>query len=344
MKSQPFWLAFLQNSEFQMGIFKNKNQDSGKTPILKAAVKQVQQKVVEAAKNPALKNVAKVGAAIATGGVSLVADKKVQQKVKEVAKSPALKKVGKVALAVGTGGVSLLANKDNRQKIAQVAKKVATTAKTSAGKVANAGKKVASIALFLPLMPVAIVFLKRRGIKPEKDPEKLILQVYNEMSKKSFGLTEQGDEFDFAGGDVMEFGYADEVEVESYGVVPITPQMIILVVQFLKTIFDAIKAKKAAKQPLSPDEQQMMDAAPAIEEALTEAQQAAGEVLAQSQAEAGAIENQGAANALNVLNGGDPPSDGSGSDSDGIMSGNKKWIFIGLLIIVLFFLFLKFKK
>jgi flagellar biosynthesis/type III secretory pathway protein FliH len=99
------------------------------------------------------------------------------------------------------------------------------------------------------------------------------------------------------------------------------------VIQFLKGIFDTIKAKKAASQPLTADEQTILDKGPEIEKELSAAKDAAAEALAESQKAAAEIENKGANDALDVLNG---------------EGGSKmKWILIIVVVIVILYLFLK---
>ncbi|TAJ75202.1 MAG: hypothetical protein EPO42_14195 [Gallionellaceae bacterium] len=348
-----------------------------KKKILKTALKKVATKVkTAAAKKPKLAKALKAVTAVSTGGVSLLADKKSREKLKKVASNPKLKKIVKGVAAVSTGGVSLLADKKNREKVANAAKKVGAAASTAAKKVANAGKKVATVALFLPFMPLALIFLKRRGIKPSKKPDEIITQVHNEMSKKSFGLVPGGDSFEYAA-DVHEFGYADEAE--SYGIVPVTPGMVMAVIGFLKSIFQSIKAKRAKGEALSADEQEILNQAPEIEQNLTEAKQLASEVLDSSEAQAKEIEDKGAKEATEIVktsvgataSGGgvaspeeiaasaEAKADAASEkikkegaeDKDGILDAgkadegsNKKKIFIVIAIIVAILLFLKFRS
>lgn len=282
-----------------------------KKKVLKNALKKVAAKVqTAAAKKPKLAKVLKGVAAVSTGGASLLADKKSREKLKKAASNPKLKKVLKGVAAVSTGGASLLLDKKNRQKVAGAAKKVAAVAGNAAKKVANAGKKAATIALFLPFMPVALIFLKRRGIKPSKKPAEVIVQVHNEMSKKSFGMVPGGDSFEYAA-DVSDFGYADEQE--SYGLVPVTPGMIMAVIGFLKSIFQSIKNKKAKGEALSAEEQEIMNDAPEIEQNLSEAQDLAADVLDKSEAQAAAIESKGISQAVDIVEG---AKSGSGDAAD----------------------------
>lgn len=219
------------------------------------------------------------------------------------------------------------ATKNISQTTVAAAKKVAVAASNVAQKTLQVGKKVATLSLFLPMAPIAIVFLKSRGIKPSLKPEEMILQVYNEITKKSFGFNPDDYENSFGYGGDDEFGYADENR--AYGVVPVTPEMIIAVISFLKAIFKKIKEKKAAKQALTADEQAVMDQAPAIEQGLTEAKEIAGEVLDDSEALAAAQREKGANDALSILNGG---------------GGSMKWILIILVIVVLVYFFVIKKK
>lgn len=155
-------------------------------------------------------------------------------------------------------------------------------------KILDKGKEKALVLLFLPFTALAHAFLKRRGIKPGKTPQEVIVQVYNETKKKNFGLADAPqDVFDYSltGG---ELGIIDQMgfSENEFGFVPITPAMVTTVIQFLKTAFDAIKAKKAAGQPLSKDEQAISDMAPQIEKDLSELKDKAAAVDAQAQKEA----------------------------------------------------------
>jgi hypothetical protein len=221
----------------------------------------------------------------------------------------------KVGQTVKTGATNV------KQATVKTAQKVAVKAATAAKKVLKAGEKVASISLFLPLKPLAKVFLKRRGITPASKNEEMIVQVYNEITKKSFGLIEGGDSFDYSG-EAMEYGYADNFG-KSFGMIPITPEMILAVVKFLKVIFDSIKAKKAKGEKLSSEEQDVLNSAPEIEAGLSEAKDSAEQILAQSTSKAAEIEQKGADDALSILNG----------------EGNKKWILIIVIVIIIIIYF-----
>ena len=103
--------------------------------------------------------------------------------------------------------------------------------------------------------------------------------------------------FDYVSAD--EFGYADEME--SYGVIPVTPGMIVAVIQFLKTIFETIKNKRAKGEPLTADEQEIFDMAPEIEQGLGEAKEAASQVITETESQAASIEAKGAQTATAVI-------------------------------------------
>jgi hypothetical protein len=165
-------------------------------------------------------------------------------------------------------------------------------------KLKTAGTIAALMPMFLPFVPIAIIFLKRKGVKPSLKPKELLLQVYNETKKKSFGLaTNPKDSFDY-GYTEGEFGYLDELGYteNEYGFVAISATMIMGVISFLKTVFDKIKAKKeaAAKAEaegrpipddakLSPEEQKISDIAPQLEKELESAKEKAAEVDKQTQ-------------------------------------------------------------
>lgn len=205
--------------------------------------------------------------------------------------------------------------------VKQAAQKVASTAAAAANSVKNAAIKVASLTVFIPMIPVAKIFLKKNNIVPASKNDEILLQVYNLMNKKNFGYASEPDSFD-----IVHAAYQNgSGGVESFGLIPITPEMILMVVQFLKSVFDTIKAKKAAKQALTPDEQAVMDKAPEIESALADAQASAAATLAAADEKAKKIEQDGADSALNILGGG--------------MTTGKILLIIALVLLILFFVF-----
>jgi predicted PurR-regulated permease PerM len=248
------------------------------------------------------------------------------KKVNTVVKT-ATKNVAQTTQAAvkNVGQTTQTATKNIGSTTANIVKKVATTAATAAKKVVQVGQKVATLSLFLPMIPIALVFLKTRGIKPAKKPEDILAQVYNEISKKSFGYADHSDSFGFVS-DENEQGYVEENE--SYGFV-VTAAMVIAVIGFLKAIFEKIKAKKAAKQALSADEQEIMDQAPEIEAGLTEAKEVAGSVLDDAEAQAAAIEQKGVKDSMDILSGN---------------TGNAMKIGLVILVILVLLYFFVFKK
>lgn len=204
-------------------------------------------------------------------------------------------------------------------KTVEAAKKVATAAANTAKKVVNGADKAASIVLFAPLRPLAVIFLKRKGITPGKTNEEIIAQVYNQISKKSFG---------YAGPDLFDFE-ADPSEADSftYGFA-LTSEIVVSVITFLSTIFASIKAKKASGEPLSKEESDVLDNAPAIEKGLSDAAAAAKEIVGDAAVKADEIQEKGAADALGIIS-------GEGGMSKGLI------ITIVLVIIVLIYFFMR---
>jgi hypothetical protein len=208
--------------------------------------------------------------------------------------STAAQSVGKgtttAAKAVGKGVSTGAKASANAAKT--VAKKTVTAVKTVQAK----GQEAGAIALFAPFAPLARIFLTRRGVTPAKDLKALALQVHNEKGKRSFGLV-GSDAFDYGyttPDEIGEYERASGVLPELFGAVPpISPEIIISVIQFLKGIFDQIKAKKAAKQPLSKDEQAVADAAPQIEKALEDAKVTAQGIVDDANKEAAGIAKDG---------------------------------------------------
>lgn len=215
-----------------------------------------------------------------------------------------LKKVGQAIkkVAVNTSkGIKHVA-----EKTAQAAKKVATK-----------GGEKAALLLFAPLAVIAAIFLKRRGVKPAGDLKALALQVHNERSKKTFGYTGP-DSFDYGMTTAEEFGYIDGLGVDhrDFGLIPITPEIIIGVVSFLKGIFSSIKAKREKGEKLSEDEQKIADQAAEIDSALGAAKDAAGEVL-----------------------------DDHEKEADNILTGANTWkIVLAVVILIALFIWLRSRK
>ncbi len=178
------------------------------------------------------------------------------------------------------------------------AKKIVQKTVQVAKNVLDKGKEAATLALFAPFAPLARTFLKRRGIAPASTLRALALQVHNERSKKSFGYG-GGDLFDYGQGGQDEFG-----ELSHYGLegdeggqvaeqIPITPSMVQNIILFLKSIFDAIKKKKDAGEPLSADEQAIAEMAPQIDTNLESAVVAADTIVKQSEVDAANVVNTG---------------------------------------------------
>lgn len=176
-------------------------------------------------------------------------------------------------------------------KTSQGVKKVTAATAAKAKKVIDKGKDAAMMALFIPFAPLARIFLKRRGVAPAKDLRALALQVHNERTKKSFGLVPGGDAFDYGLTTAEEFGYLDGLGVEhaNFGFIPVTPDMIMGVISFLKSVFQTIKDKKARGEKLSADEQAIADQADSIEAALGAAKDQAGSIANESESKADSI-------------------------------------------------------
>lgn len=137
------------------------------------------------------------------------------------------------------------------------------TAKEAVSNVNDTTRTKALLLLLTPLVPVANIFLKRKGITPSTNPAQLVQQIYNEQSRSNFGYSSQKqDSFDYVGlkgtGHFEKFGFGPE---------DISPEMVSAVLQFLTGILNSIKAKKAANQPLTDDEKKIIDLLPSIEAA-----------------------------------------------------------------------------
>ncbi|MEW6772931.1 MAG: hypothetical protein AB1304_02910 [Bacteroidota bacterium] len=174
--------------------------------------------------------------------------------------------------------------KDLFKKLGEGAKKAVNTLKDLGEKAVNGLKEAALFTAFLPLRPIAVAYLKRRGhnVNLLTKPSELIRLVYEAMRKKSYGLDGPQDVFDYS---IEDFGWsldsfsAIDKQAESYGFTP-TPEMITAVIQFLKSIFDKIKEKKQNDEPLSEDEKSIDSQAAQIDAELTNAKAAAQELLA----------------------------------------------------------------
>jgi len=206
-------------------------------------------------------------------------------------------------------------------KTVETAKKVATAAANTAKQVVKGADKAASIVLFAPLRPLAVIFLNRKGITPGKTNEEIIAQVYNQISKKSFG---------YSGPDLFDFE-VDPSEEDSftYGFA-LTSEIVVSVITFLSTIFKSIKDKRASGEPLSKEETDVLDNAPAIEKGLSDAAEAAKEIVGDAEVKSDKIQEQGAAKALEILSG-----EGEKGMSKGLI------ITIVLVIIVLIYFFMR---
>lgn len=166
------------------------------------------------------------------------------------------------------------------KKLGDAGKKALNTLKNAGEKALNTVKEAAIFTAFIPLMPLAILYLKRRGITGLKKPSDVVKAVYQEMKKKSYGMEGPADLFDYS---FEDFGYSLEefglTKAEDYGFA-VTPEMVTAVIQFLKGIFDSIKKKKESGEKLSPDEQAIAEQAQDIDAKLSEAKAAAQEMLA----------------------------------------------------------------
>jgi hypothetical protein len=162
------------------------------------------------------------------------------------------------------------------KKLGEGARKALNKLKDLGEKVINTGKEAALFVAFLPLRPIAVKFLKRRGHKVSSTtkPSELIRLVHQEMKKRNYSADGVTDVFDYSAED---FGLTVP-EVEDYGFTP-TPEMITAVIQFLKRIFDKIKEKKQKGEPLSEDEKSIAEQAASIDAQLTEAKKSAKELL-----------------------------------------------------------------
>lgn len=172
--------------------------------------------------------------------------------------------------------------KDFFHKVGQAGKKALDGLKKVGETAVKTLKEGALLTAFMPLMPIAIIYLKRRGVTGLKKPSDVIKAVYQEMKKKSYGLNGPQDVFDYS---IEDFGWsldsfsAIDKQAESYGFT-LTPEMITAVIQFLKSIFDKIKEKKQKGEQLSEDEQNIDAQAAQIDAELTQAKSAAQELLA----------------------------------------------------------------
>lgn len=172
--------------------------------------------------------------------------------------------------------------KDFFHKVGQAGKKALDGLKRVGETAVKTLKEGALLTAFMPLMPIAIIYLKRRGVTGLKKPSDVIKAVYREMKKKSYGLNGPQDVFDYS---IEDFGWsldsfsAVDKQAESNGFTP-TPEMITAVIQFLKSIFDKIKEKKQNGEPLSEDEKSIDSQAAQIDAELTNAKAGAQELLA----------------------------------------------------------------
>jgi hypothetical protein len=184
---------------------------------------------------------------------------------------------------------------DAARKAADAARKAAQKAADIAKNVVKGGEKIASIALFIPVRTIGILFLKRNNIKPGKSNEEIINQIFTQINKRSFGFVGETDLFDF---EVDE----NERGTFTYGF-SVTPEMIMVVVQFLTTIFAGIKKKKENNEELSKDEQEIFDKREEIEKSLADAAADAKEIVNDAEEKADKIQENGAAQAIGILSG-----------------------------------------
>lgn len=195
------------------------------------------------------------------------------------------------------------------KKLGEGARKALNKLKDLGEKAINTGKEAALFVAFLPLRPLAVTFLKRRGynVSLKTKPSELIRLVHQEMKKRNYSADGVTDVFDYSAED---FGLTVP-EVEDYGFT-ITPEMVTAAIQFLKNIFDKIKDKKQKGEPLSEDEKSIAEQAARIETQLTEAKESAKELLE--------AEKKGAANI------------------------NKNYIILGVAVLLIVILILIFKR
>lgn len=228
------------------------------------------------------------------------------------------------------------------QNTAQNVKTAATKAVTAVKTVVQKGENAAAVALFIPFVPLAQIYLRRRGITPAKTPKGLLVQVKQQKGKGAgYGYIGVGDSFDVVdtrdsrGYGLDDAGGADiSPEAADSSTSPVSASMVMEMIQFLKSIFDSIKKKKDSGQTLTPDEQAIADMAPTIDQNVTQATQQANTIIDQSQVAAANIAQQGTnAAAVHEANG------QAQIDSiiNGGMSDSTK---MGLALLLLLFLFL----
>lgn len=138
------------------------------------------------------------------------------------------------------------------------------------------GKEAALTALFLPYLPLAYAYLLRRKITPDKNPTKVLKQVFIESKKKNYGLLGSGDSFDVS---LSEYGLATDTTAPlPSDDFKISGDIVTTTLSFLKGIFDTVKKKQAGaaaaiaagksvppEDVLTPDEQKVIADAPKIE-------------------------------------------------------------------------------
>lgn len=176
-------------------------------------------------------------------------------------------------------------------------KKAGGNAREKAARMIIKGREAAALALFGPFAPIAQKYVQRRGIAPAKTSRGLVKQVFAISRAKHFGLADDAipDAFDVRMDDnsIQSFGLVDEAGANLDGAAAdaeggeVSPIMIQGVIQFLISIFQAIKAKQAAGQPLSEDEKKVADLASKIDEAVSDSKEIAEGVDAESENEAG---------------------------------------------------------
>lgn len=130
-------------------------------------------------------------------------------------------------------------------------------------------KSKALMVMFLPLMSVAKVLVKRKGLTPSDKPEELLSQVVQAGKTKSFGaagsVPDSFDSYVIAGNE--GYGFVDPVTISA-------------AIQLLISIVSSIKKKKESGEKLTTEEQAVANDLPNIEAKLNEAVDATKDVAA----------------------------------------------------------------
>lgn len=183
------------------------------------------------------------------------------------------------------------------QDIKKSVQKAGGNAKDKAKNLLKRTQAAAAMALFNPFATIAVKYLQRRGVTPAKTNKGLVRQLRAVAASRNFGLADgqAPDSFDvrFPESVVSNYGLADDVGTMDPAAadaadIP-SPAMVQMVIQFLVSIFKAIKAKKEAGQPLSEDEQKIADLSSKIDEAIEESKEEAEAIDKEGENEAGDI-------------------------------------------------------